>query len=217
MNSRPMLQNAMVAVAAAITVSILGWVWNEVSNGAIIRALGGITREQISHFVREELLQDKKIREALKGPEGKQGKEGRQGEPGRVGIATFPKGAVVAFDLEGGCPEGWDIYRHASGRFIVGQGRHSLNDEYGTVIEKLPFGHEGGKRRHKLTIPEMPMHDHQLIWGQGRGADYRKITGSNILFNLNVHRLKQNTEPRGDGTPHEIMPPYKVLVFCWKE
>ena len=38
----------------------------------------------------------------------------------RWGAVTVPRGAVVAFDLEGACPDGWRPHELSAGRFIRG-------------------------------------------------------------------------------------------------
>ena len=76
--------------------------------------------------------------------------------------ADLPSGAVVAFDREDGCPPGWSEYRDADGRFIVGTGRHSVHDRYGNEVAELGFGAVGGERTHKLSVDEMPSHEHEV-------------------------------------------------------
>lgn len=162
--------------------------------------LGGLTKEQ---------LRDPKIAESLKGP------QGERGLPGDANV--LPHRAVVAFDLKS-CPDGWDDYHEGAGRFIVGAGRHTEHDEYGHQVKALVVGEEGGNRTHKLIGNELAPHAHSLVWGQGRGRP-GKITGSDIYRDaeLNIFDLKQKTGVEGQGTPHNNMPPYKVLLLCKKE
>lgn len=122
-------------------------------------------------------------------------------------------GAVVAFDLNGRCPNGWDRFLEADGRVIVGAGVHK-EQEYGRDLTAYRFGSDGGTRRHKLSINEMPQHDHDLTWGQRKGRS-GSITGGDLKGNnLKVRDLVQKTGFRGDNAPHENMPPYKVLIYC---
>lgn len=89
----------------------------------------------------------------------------RQGRSGAV--SDFPSGAVVAFDREDGCPPGWSEYGDADGRFIVGDGRHAVHDTYGNEVAELEFGEEGGERTHRLSVSEMPSHDHVQWYASG--------------------------------------------------
>ena len=43
-------------------------------------------------------------------------------------------GAVVAFDRERGCPDGWEVDTGAAGRFIVGAGNATESNDDGTRV-----------------------------------------------------------------------------------
>lgn len=89
----------------------------------------------------------------------------RQGRStaGTTGGSDLPSGAVVAFDRDDGCPPGWSEYRDADGRFIVGTGRHSVHDRYGDEVAEFESGEVGGERTHRLSVDEMPSHEHD-VW-----------------------------------------------------
>src|SRR5438046_1121228 len=37
-------------------------------------------------------------------------------------VTAIPKGVVLAFDNDSGCPAGWSVFKPATGRMIVGSG-----------------------------------------------------------------------------------------------
>lgn len=57
----------------------------------------------------------------------------------------LPSGAVVAFDLKE-CPEGWDDFKPAAGRFLVGVGR-LIEDDHPRFRFRL--GETGGTMTHR--------------------------------------------------------------------
>lgn len=73
-------------------------------------------------------------------------------------------------------------------------------------------GSSGGEASHKLTIAEMPSHDHAL--------DVRYNAGSGSAYIVDVvgpakHGLAYGTETTGGGQPHNNMPPY-YTVYMWR-
>lgn len=153
----------------------------------------------------------------------------RQGRPGRV--AYVPSGAVVAFDREDGCPPGWSAYRDADGRFIVGTGRHTEHDAYGNEVADLKFGEVGGERTHRLSVDEMPSHEHEIRgrdWSRNRwGVPLLSGEAGFVDGNGSTARIDVDDGPPWDGMvtrlyatgtggsrAHNSMPPYVALRFC---
>ena len=147
----------------------------------------------------------------------------RQRRPKRV--AYFPSGAVVAFDREDGCPPGWSAYRDADGRFIVGTGRHTVHDTDGNEVADLKFGDVGGERTHRLSVDEMPSHEHDVRgrdWPSnllaeagfvhGGGAEARIDVDDAFPWNGWVTSLYATGT--GGSLAHNNMPPYVALRFC---
>lgn len=135
------------------------------------------------------------------------------------GIATIPKGAVVAFDLNSGCPHGWVPYRKSAGRFIVGVGQHSTRDKAGKEIEKLRIGEIGGHRTHTLMDDEMPLHKHDMVWGQRHDLAHEKnikAEGNSFYTKgmLYGYIMEQDTGSAGKSKSHNNMPPYIALLYC---
>ena len=96
---------------------------------------------------------------------------------------------------------------------IQGKFLFSSDDNY-------PVGKTGGEEFHKLTVAEMPQHSHEckkLIYHQtkdiGSGRSYinvlaNKLGDSNWIYT-------SHTGNKGDGNPHNNMPPY-IVANCWK-
>jgi hypothetical protein len=119
-------------------------------------------------------------------------------------IYKIPSGAVLAFDLPGGCPEGWSSFQDASGRSIIGEGK-------GVGLSKRNYRAAGGEEKHTLTISEIPQHDHGGIYGGNGGK-----AGMTNDFAYHSSGF-QKINPEGGGQPHNNMPPFIVLHFCRKD
>jgi hypothetical protein len=138
-------------------------------------------------------------------------------------VGGLPAGAVVAFDLPNGCPDGWTMFDRAISRVIVGSvaGRSAgepIRDRTGKVLTARPYRDEGGEETHSLTVEEMPPHRHQtplvaapdqVTFGVGTSA--RGIGGLNIQVNTGAL-----TSDAGGGKSHNIMPPFVALFYCRK-
>lgn len=122
----------------------------------------------------------------------------------------IPDHAVVAFN-RAECPTGWRDYRDASGRFIVGIGRHSQHDQYGFELAELELGDTGGSRTHRLTEPEMPTHTHEYVFSDGYDSPRHTDTSVDEFGDKN---RTQDTTPTGGGARHNNMPPFVALRFC---
>ena len=108
-------------------------------------------------------------------------------------------------------PAGWREYVNLRGKMPIG-----LDPDY---VKKPEDSQDyqlndllkyGGELSHKLTIEEMPAHNHQLYYREtqddaGNGGDGREFsTGSTHSANV--------TSTGGDQ-PHNNMPPYRVVQF----
>ncbi len=108
-----------------------------------------------------------------------------------------PRNAIMAFD-QAECPSGWEDFHHARDRFILGAGA------------KYSVGATGGAETHRLTVEEMPSHDHGGIWG----GDGGKAGMNNDYAYHSAGHLRIASQ--GGGRPHNNMPPYIALRWCKK-
>lgn len=119
---------------------------------------------------------------------------------------SVPRGAVVAFDKTE-CPDGWERYQLADGRFLLGSDKDG-----GNVNE------EGGSASHRLTVEEMPTHNHDNESGKFlvQITGYHTETGTDSNENTINIRTGLPIKKAGGGQPHNNMPPYLVVSFCEK-
>ena len=203
--------SSLIAVALVAALVLL---WNWASEGGLVRALGGITEQE---------LQEPEWRDALRGERGEpgeQGDAGEKGDPGEQGdrgpqgdAASFPVGAIVAFDLPDGCPTdaGWQDYDKGAGRFIAGMGRHASGDRYGNPVEALTLGQVGGHRTHRLTGSELPAHSHRYEFSSGSA---RRAEGDFTPIEFGAKDRIRLTGAAGKNAPHNNLPPFIALRYC---
>ena len=137
---------------------------------------------------------------------------------------TVPSGAVVAFDLPNGCPEGWSAYPEAWARFIVGAVSEDdlgkipgdfREDARGEDLSSRLFGKPGGEEQHKLTKPEMPKHSHSLYESK---REQRQDEGGGVFALAGQGNVPPyETTAQGGSEPHNNMPPYVALYYCKKD
>lgn len=127
-------------------------------------------------------------------------------------IRVVPAGAIFAF--EGNCPKGTKKLTGMAGRTIVGSGL--LSD--GTLSHRYLLGQRGGKQRHKLSIGEMPKHQHITSWGEAFprmarwGVVAGRSRGGSASSDWDNYNFK--TSPQGGSGYHENRMPYKVFSWC---
>lgn len=146
----------------------------------------------------------------------------------RIEAETAPfrraKGIVAAFDRSqnDACPKGWELFRPAGGRFIVGAGVNTNTDQAGNELTDHPSRLDdktkavGGAEKHTLTVAEMPSHSHRgnnVGTSAGRGnTNMLHPWGSSTKGQL----AKEGVENSGGNQPHNNMPPYIALFYCTK-
>lgn len=121
----------------------------------------------------------------------------------------FPVGYVMAFadDEDHSAEFGLEWERYGAGKVLVG--KDGSDTDFDTV------GETGGEKTHKLTISEMPKHDHSYYSGrwawaeQGGGGD---IINSQSETSYGFTRTSGKTG--GDGS-HNNLQPYIVVSF-WR-
>ena len=86
-----------------------------------------------------------------------------------------------------------------SGRFVLSSSpSHNLGDI-------------GGEETHKLTIDEMPSHDHNIFINQQHGGDILGIIRGSNTLGLGLANIYQ-----GGDKPHNNMPPFYVITYIIK-
>lgn len=125
--------------------------------------------------------------------------------------SEMPAGAVVAFDIATGCPEGWTPFPDAAGRTIIGVG--TGGGASGATLTNRSFREIGGSEQHALTIDEMPEHRHTAPWLASRGKEGEIGWGGDR--GLLGKTVQSGTS--GRSRPHNIMQPFIVLQYCKKE
>ena len=108
----------VITVVTIVITGILGVIGSSLAGGALITALGGATKKDL-----EDL--EAKLPSAAPGT-----------------VPGLEAGAVVAFDLANGCPEGWLPMSDLDGRVIVSAGANRA--------AKYGYRDIGGEEEHTL-------------------------------------------------------------------
>ena len=146
---------------------------------------------------------------------------------------TVPRGAVVAFDLDSGCPEGWSKFAQAQSRTIVGA---SFGDNSIDTKKLSEYRHDvkGGEETVVLTDAHMPVHTHQfedIFYSENPGQTTNKSVKfqdipDEIGSNSNDHdnkgwAISKKTGPSGHVTKQQesvaIIQPFIALYYCKKD
>ena len=150
----------------------------------------------------------------------------------------LPKGTIVAFNGKT-APSGWAVCNGKNGtpdlrgRFIYG---------YGNGEGKV-FGKKGGVEKHKLTVSELPSHNHSMqnagnhnhrtidedVWagkkfgksngafsGGGKAAIGFATQNNHIYYTSTNGNHTHKVNNTGSNKPHNNMPPYYVLTYIMK-
>ncbi len=135
-------------------------------------------------------------------------------------IFGVPAGAVVAFDIREGCPDGWEPFDQAVGRTIVGSaipGRSIQNrDESNLEIPPPEFGTPGGRLNNTLAAANLPPLNVDIYYR------WSNVSASNGGFPL-VRSFGQtgadgggvySANTGGTAVPITNMMPYLPLMYC---
>ena len=175
-----MSDRIITIVVTIVITGILGVIGSSLAGGALITALGGATKKDL-----EDL--EAKLPSAAPGT-----------------VPGLEAGAVVAFDLANGCPEGWLPMSDLDGRVIVSAGANRA--------AKYGYRDIGGEEEHTLTVEEMPRHI-ASVSGVLQAPD-QQGTGNG---SAGRHLRDVTSTPAGGNAAHNNMPPYIALYFCKKE
>jgi microcystin-dependent protein len=139
-------------------------------------------------------------------------------------MEIFPAGMVIAW-ANPTIPKGWavcdgQIYKLDSnkvatvdsngvqtpdlrGRFVLGSGT-------GTGLTSRTAGTTGGEENHKLTVSEIPSHNHGYI--KTERVDGWRYDGGGYY----IGQIPATSDNTGGDLPHNNMPPYYVLTYIMK-
>ncbi len=151
-------------------------------------------------------------------------------------INDLPKEAIVAFARERGCPQGWSLFKPATARVIVGAGidfdSAYSRDDRNEVLKPKGYREARGEQTHLLTKAELPAEpvvfavfvskEFSLVNTGGYTAD-RFVgadpkSGNPPLGTGGAGTFgKRITDPMGNGTAYNVLPPYLALYYCQKE
>lgn len=85
MTVKTAIQQSISTLLAAIVLVFLAWLWNSTTDGGLIRALGGLTQQELREPQRQDELRGPQGEQGLQGERGPQGEQGPHGERGPQG------------------------------------------------------------------------------------------------------------------------------------
>jgi hypothetical protein len=126
--------------------------------------------------------------------------------------ANVPVGLVAIWGLPANTiPAGWEIHEPLEGVFPLGRDPGYDSNTNGDLINYNlnVVGFRGGKREHKLSLLEMPIHGHGISNQSNSAAGSGKVAvGGDGSEGNNPY-----TDSAGGDKPHTIMSPYVVVDF----
>lgn len=238
-----MTERIVTVVITLVVTGIIGVIGSALVGGALIRELGGVQETEpalaervadlelkTDKFVTKEVVADivdTKIDEAM---------ATLTDRIGALETVTIPRGVVIAFDRDDlnadECPPGWQPFKEARARVIVGAGDPSKApgkygyDEGARPLTHYVRGQHRGEEQHTLTIKEIPAHLHVFTDNTilvKSPIPQNSFGGTNDPAGGVKGSEKNKTDlAGGDGNtagqakPHNNMPPYIALYFCKK-
>lgn len=103
-----------------------------------------------------------------------------------------------------------------NGRFLIGTGAPENNDDGASPGNyNYAAGSKGGEAAHKLTVNEMPNHNHASGHGYNNvaGGTDKAVISTNYYSEDNYS--SNTTSYTGGGAAHNNMPPY-LAVYMWQ-
>lgn len=142
-------------------------------------------------------------------------------------LALYPVGAVyISVNSTSPASLFGGTWEQIHGRFLLASGSPDANTDnwFGNITGgwNAVLGSTGGQDYHKLTINEIPLHDHNLIRQQWYSADQVHSSASYSIFSWKTAEggstsssYNGKVEPTGGDNAHNNMPPY-LAVYMWK-
>jgi microcystin-dependent protein len=129
-------------------------------------------------------------------------------------IGTIPTGYTLC-DGQNGTPD-------LRGRFVLGVDPRSVNPSNGIWDPNYGnVGNTGGEKSHKLTVDEMPSHQHSIDIEQSTSipSDPSALIIPNAFQGTGDYDpvdVAGATGSKGENLPHNNLPPYYVIAFIMK-
>ena len=142
-------------------------------------------------------------------------------------LALYPVGAVyISVNSTSPASLFGGTWEQIHGRFLLASGSPDANTDnwFGNITGgwNAVLGSTGGQDYHKLTINEIPLHDHNLIRQQWYSADQVHSSASYSIFSWKTEEggstsssYNGTVEATGGDNAHNNMPPY-LAVYMWK-
>lgn len=125
-------------------------------------------------------------------------------------LQAYPVGSVyisISSNFNPNTSFGGTWERFGQGRTLIGEG--TGND--GSTSMTFTANSTGGEYKHKLTVDEMPSHDHYI-------SGYSSAFGTSYYYNLiggvNNYGSKSTGKNGGDASHNNIQP--YITVYFWK-
>jgi microcystin-dependent protein len=106
------------------------------------------------------------------------------------------------------------------GRFALGSGQ-GTDAQYPAETKTFRLNDYGGEYRHKLSISEMPKHQHysrRIPHGKVTNNSYYQVNDSSLghYDNTSYDATEYKSSPTGGDLAHNNMPPYRALHYIIK-
>ena len=136
-------------------------------------------------------------------------------------VSGVPSGTIVIWSGSvSTIPAGWHLADGTNGtpdlrsRFVYGAGSTNTKTSYGVGWNVLnghwPVGVTGGEEFHRLSIAEMPSHNHSYLRGN-------QVGGGNWNFaDFNTGFVWDYTGYAGGDQAHNTLPPFVTLAYIMK-
>lgn len=187
-------EKTIIGVVSAGVLAVLAWLWNWGSGGGIVRALGGVSKAELSSF---------------------------QTIPaGAVMAFDLPTGCPVGWSTFQRGISRMIIGASATGLSVADVPNLDVNDQR---LRPHSYQSTGGEEKHTLTVAELPPHSHgiQILQHSEYLRENRGYQGTDSVGRdaqqTDPKWAVRYTEIAGNGQAHNVMPPFIALFYCKKD
>ena len=196
------IEHVIVAVAAAAILAIITFVGRNFLGDWLLKEIDGVSKSDMKQEIQ-------RLKTSV----------------------SIPTGAILAFDLPGGCNEldGWSEFREGWGLTIVGAVPPPETDD--VSLGKYAFRTRKGVEEIVLGPTHLPKHAHEYIdvfWSE---HDISRPKQSTVRVEVPDNRGAKSpwdddnvgwgritvTDSTGENASHTNMQPYLALYFCKKD